>query len=152
VCLFQNNILVLVWSECKSVIRNLSRVDQCNWSWVLHERKTCALLLNSEVTLMAFRWLRHTTTTTTTTTTTRAVIAQSVWRWGTDWTIGVLRFDSRRGLGIFLFTTASRMDLGPTQPPIQGVPGTLSLGIKRPGREADHSTPSSVEVKEWVEL
>jgi hypothetical protein len=66
--------------------------------------------------------------------------------------IGVLGFDSRRGLGIFLFTTASRMALGPTQPPIQWVPGILSLGAKRPGREADHSPPSSVEVKEWVKL
>jgi len=28
-------------------------------------------------------------------------------------------FDSRQRLGIFLFTTASRMALGPTQPPIQ---------------------------------
>jgi hypothetical protein len=25
-------------------------------------------------------------------------------------------------------------------------------GIKQPGREADHSPPSSAEVKEWVEL
>jgi hypothetical protein len=25
-------------------------------------------------------------------------------------------------------------------------------GVKRPGREADHSPPSSTEVKEWVEL
>jgi hypothetical protein len=31
--------------------------------------------------------------------------------------------------------------LGPTQPPIQWVPGALSLGVKRPGREADHSPP-----------
>jgi hypothetical protein len=46
---------------------------------------------------------------------------------------GVLGFDSRRGLGIFLFTTASRTSLGPTQPPIQWVPGVLSLGVKRPG-------------------
>jgi hypothetical protein len=37
--------------------------------------------------------------------------------------------------------------LGPTQPPIQWVPGALSLGVKRPGREADHSLPSSAEVK-----
>jgi hypothetical protein len=66
--------------------------------------------------------------------------------------IGVLGFDSRRGLWIFLFTTASRTALGPTQPPIQRVPGALSLGVKRPGREADNSPPSSVEVKEWVEL
>jgi hypothetical protein len=78
----------------------------------------------------------------------RAVIAQSVQRWATGWTIGVLEFDSRRGLGIFLFTTASRTALGPTQPPIQWVPGALSLGVKWPGREADHSPPSSAEVKE----
>jgi hypothetical protein len=36
---------------------------------------------------------------------------------------------------------------GPTQPPIQLVPGSLSLGVKRPGREADHSPPSSTEFK-----
>jgi hypothetical protein len=61
-------------------------------------------------------------------------------------------FDSRRGLGIFLFTTASRMALGPTQPPIQWVPGALSVGVKRPVREADHSHPSRAEVKECVGL
>jgi hypothetical protein len=59
-----------------------------------------------------------------------------------------LGFDPRRGLGIFLFTTASKTALGPTQPPIQWVPGALSLGVKRPGREADHSPPSSAEIKE----
>jgi hypothetical protein len=32
------------------------------------------------------------------------------------------------------------------------VPGALSLGVKRPGREAGHSPPSSAEVKECVEL
>jgi hypothetical protein len=69
-----------------------------------------------------------------------------------EWTIGVLGFDSRRGLGIFLFTTASRTALGPTQPPIQCVPGDLCLGVKRPGREANHSHPSSAEVKACVEL
>jgi hypothetical protein len=37
--------------------------------------------------------------------------------------------------------------VGPTQPPIQWVPGVLSLRVKRPGREADHSPPSSAEVK-----
>jgi hypothetical protein len=70
----------------------------------------------------------------------------------TCWTIGVLGFDSRQGLRIFLFTTASRTTLGPTQPPIQWIPGALSLAVKRPGREADHSPPSRAEVKEWVEL
>jgi hypothetical protein len=40
---------------------------------------------------------------------------------------------------------------GPTQPPIQWVPGALSPGVKRPGREADHSLPASAEVKKmWI--
>jgi hypothetical protein len=56
------------------------------------------------------------------------------------------------GLGIFLFTTASRTALGPTQPPIQWIPGALSLGVKWPGGEADHSPPSSAEVTQWMEL
>jgi len=51
-------------------------------------------------------------------------------------------------LGIFLFTTAFRPALGPTQTPIQRVPGALSLGVKRPGSEADHSPASSARVKE----
>jgi hypothetical protein len=63
------------------------------------------------------------------------------------WTIGVLGFDSRRRLGIFLFTTASRTALGPTQPPIHWLSGALSLGVKRLGCEADHSPPSSAYVK-----
>jgi hypothetical protein len=65
----------------------------------------------------------------------------------TNWTIKVLGFDSRWGLEIFLFVTESTV-LGPTQPPIQWVPGALSLGVKRPGREANHSPPSDAEVKE----
>jgi hypothetical protein len=48
--------------------------------------------------------------------------------------------------------TASRMSLGLTQPPIHWVPGALTLGVKRPGCEADHSPPSSAEIKECVEL
>jgi hypothetical protein len=55
-------------------------------------------------------------------------------------------------ISIFIFTTAFRTALGPTQPPIQWVPDALSVGLKRPGREADHSPPSTAEVKEWVEL
>jgi hypothetical protein len=56
-------------------------------------------------------------------------------------------FDSRKGLGIIFFTTASRTALGLTQPPTQCVPVIPSLGIKRLGREADYSSPSIVEVK-----
>jgi hypothetical protein len=77
-----------------------------------------------------------------------AMIAQSVQHWSTGWMIKVLGFNSQWGLGIFLFTTASRMALGPTQPPIQWVLRALSLGVKQSGHEADHSQPSSAEVKE----
>jgi hypothetical protein len=54
--------------------------------------------------------------------------------------------------GNFSFDIVHRTALGPTQPPIQWVPGALSLEVKRPEREADHSPPSSVEVKGCVEL
>jgi hypothetical protein len=56
-------------------------------------------------------------------------------------------FESRQGLGIFLFTTASSLELGPTQSPFQCAPGDLSLGIKRPGCEADYSALSSADFK-----
>jgi len=49
--------------------------------------------------------------------------------------------------GIFLFVTASRPALGPTQPPIQWIPWAFKPGVKRPGREANHSPPSSAEFK-----
>jgi hypothetical protein len=49
--------------------------------------------------------------------------------------------------GFFPLTSVSRPALGPTQPPVQWVPGVLSPGVKAlPGRDADHSPPSSTEV------
>jgi hypothetical protein len=57
------------------------------------------------------------------------------------------RFESRQGLGIVLFTTASRPALGPTPLPIQWVLRALSLWVKQPARETDHSPPSCAEVK-----
>jgi hypothetical protein len=57
---------------------------------------------------------------------------------------------------MFLFCTSSRPVLGSTQTLIQWVPGGLSSGVKRPGREADHSRPSGAKVKnggamgEWM--
>jgi hypothetical protein len=55
-------------------------------------------------------------------------------------------FDSGQGKRIFL-VTVSRPAVGPTQPPIQWAPGAVSPGVKRPGREADHSHPSNAVVK-----
>jgi hypothetical protein len=41
----------------------------------------------------------------------------------------------------FLFSAPSTPALGSAQPPIYWVPGALSLGVKRPRCEADHSPP-----------
>jgi hypothetical protein len=41
--------------------------------------------------------------------------------------------------------------MGTTQPPIQWVPGALSPGVKRQGREVDHTPSTSAEVeKTWI--
>jgi hypothetical protein len=48
-----------------------------------------------------------------------------------------------------LFSLVSRQALGPTQPPIQCVPGALYPWVKRPGSEAGHSTPDSTEIKNY---
>jgi hypothetical protein len=47
----------------------------------------------------------------------------------------------------FLFSAHSRPAMRPTQTPIQWARGDLSPEVKRPGHKADHSPPSSVEVK-----
>jgi hypothetical protein len=61
-----------------------------------------------------------------------------------DWSIGVR---SPAGQRIFPLTSVSRPALRPTQPPVQWVTVFLSPGVKaRPGRDADHSPPSSAEV------
>jgi hypothetical protein len=52
------------------------------------------------------------------------------------------RPESRLGQESALYSTSSRPALGPTQAPIQWV-----SGVKLPEREADHSPPSSAEVK-----
>jgi hypothetical protein len=56
-------------------------------------------------------------------------------------------FNSWQGQGYFLFATGSRLALGLTQLPIQWVLGSLSLGVKQQGCEADHSHLCSAKVK-----
>jgi hypothetical protein len=77
-----------------------------------------------------------------------AGLTQAVQCLTTGWTTRRSGFDSWRGQRIFPLSSVSRPALGPTQPPVQCVPGVLSPGVKaRPGRDADHSPPSSVEVE-----
>jgi hypothetical protein len=75
----------------------------------------------------------------------------------------VCRTVRRSGLIVFLgsipgrswelFSSPPRPErLWGPQPPIQWVPGCLSLGVKRPWLEVDHSLPSSAEFKECMEL
>jgi hypothetical protein len=52
-------------------------------------------------------------------------------------------FESRQGLRIFLFTTASRTAVGPTHPSYYPMDTRGCF----PGGEADHSPPSSAEVQ-----
>jgi hypothetical protein len=54
-------------------------------------------------------------------------------------------FDFRQGKEIF----SLRLDLRPTQPLIEWIPGALSPGVRWTGCEADHSFPSSAVKKEW---
>jgi hypothetical protein len=48
---------------------------------------------------------------------------------------------------VFIVTT----NVKPIQLPIQWGSGALSLRVKQPGREADHSPPTSGEIKKiWI--
>jgi hypothetical protein len=74
-------------------------------------------------------------------------VTQSVYSLASGWTTGRSRFDPRHRRTDFSCSSVYRPALGPTQPPVQWVPGVLSPGLKRwPGRDADHSPPSSAEV------
>jgi hypothetical protein len=49
-----------------------------------------------------------------------------------------------------LFSILSRLALCSTQPPMQWVPGTLSKGVKKLGREADYSPTNAYVKKTWI--
>jgi hypothetical protein len=64
------------------------------------------------------------------------------------WAYATSTMSSSPGRGkFFLYSKTTRLVLGPSQPPIQWVPGALSPGVERPVLEVDHSTPTSAEVK-----
>jgi hypothetical protein len=54
---------------------------------------------------------------------------------------------SNPGRDKILFSIPSRMAMGSIQHPIKWVLGVLSSGVKRQGRKADKSPPSSAKVK-----
>jgi hypothetical protein len=58
-----------------------------------------------------------------------------------------IRSSSAGMVNSFILFASSRLAVGPTQHHIQWVPGTLSPGLMPPGREADHSPPTSAEVE-----
>jgi hypothetical protein len=75
--------------------------------------------------------------------------AQSVRRLVMGWAAEESGFHSRQESEIPLLYTSSKSVAGPTNPPIQWVPGALSLG-----READLWSVSSAEVKNtrtWID-
>jgi hypothetical protein len=74
---------------------------------------------------------------------------RSVYR---DWLrAGRPRGRSSSPVGARIFSMLSRPALRPTHRPIQWVPGALSPGVERLGREADHSPPASAVVKKiWI--
>jgi hypothetical protein len=73
-------------------------------------------------------------------------------RWATGWTIGVVGSIPGGGWEFFSSPPCPKRLWGLPSHLSDGFRGDLSLGVKRPGREADHSPSSSAEVKEWVEL
>jgi hypothetical protein len=66
-------------------------------------------------------------------------VAQSVQCLATDWMTRRSGFDPRQGQRIFPLSSMPKPALGPTQPPVQWVPGVLSPGVKR-GRGATLTT------------
>jgi hypothetical protein len=59
---------------------------------------------------------------------------------------GGSRFRFPAGAGNFSLHHRVQNGSGPNQTPIQWVPGAISLGVKRPGREAHHALPSNAEL------
>jgi hypothetical protein len=74
-----------------------------------------------------------------------STVGIAIGHWLDDRGVGV-----RVPVGSGVFSTSSRPAPGSTQPPTQWIPGALSLGVKRPGREADHSRINAEVKKMWI--
>jgi hypothetical protein len=77
---------------------------------------------------------------------------ETAWSWGNSMDIAMGLQDGQPGFDfwqekMFLFFTASRLTLGPTQPPLQWILGAFSSVLKQLEHETDHSAPSSSKVK-----
>jgi hypothetical protein len=66
----------------------------------------------------------------------------------TGLTIERLEFESRQAQKMFCSPLCPDRFWGSPKPPITGVPGAPSPGLKRPVREADLSSESIAEIKE----
>jgi hypothetical protein len=81
-----------------------------------------------------------------------AGIAQSVQRLATGWTAEGSQFESRYGQEFsLLHFVRTSSGAHPASYPM-GTGRVLSPGVKRPRLEADHSPPTSAEVKKNVDL
>jgi hypothetical protein len=78
-----------------------------------------------------------------------AGLAQAVKCLTTGWTTGWSGFDPRQGQRIFPLSSVFRPALGPTQPPLQWVPGVLSPGVKR-GRGVMLTTHPHLLPRSWI--
>jgi hypothetical protein len=80
-------------------------------------------------------------------------LPSSIWKYVIAETAGRPRGQSSSPGAVknFRFSISSRPDLGPTQFIIQWILGKFYQGVKRTGREADHSPPNIAEVKKpWI--
>jgi hypothetical protein len=73
-----------------------------------------------------------------------SIISISDWLWAGPPRI---RSSSPGRVKNFHFSISSKPALGSTKPPIQWLPGAISVGVKQPGPKADHSSPTSAEVE-----
>jgi hypothetical protein len=62
-------------------------------------------------------------------------------------TSNIINIDVQCMLYMCVHSTTSGSGMGPIQPPMHWITGSLSPEVKRPGLEADHSPLSSAEVK-----